>query len=260
MTLVLVPQFDGGPLAGLNCNCACGAMLVALETGGQKHPTGSEFRSHVRNDNNTPDVAGGTHPSQIVECAKRVYGVTLDQRVMPFEDAWKLGARTDVAVSMSISYAVISGTRFDASPGFTGFHQVVLSGGKVADPLADGRRPGIPTGPEPWPKDLLRRAAGKYSQAGVGRAAVILGYAPAVKPTRYSVKFEPGSIFLYRRSGSMWTRDQDTGVTKRTSAPCDAPVTVPWLSGRKRLVEITAGKYDGRYVEPTATHLALVAA
>lgn len=259
MTLALVHQFgDGGPFGGLNCNCACGAMLVALETGGAKRPTASEFRSRTRNDDGTPDVTGGTHPSQIVECAQRAYGVTLDQRVMPFEDAWKLGQRSDVGVSVSISYAVIAGTRFDSSPGFTGFHQVVLSGGKVFDPLADGRRAGIPTGPEAWPKDLLRRAAGKYSGAGIGRAAVIVGYAPPVKPRRYSVKFEPGAIFLYRQVAGQWMRGRDDGVSRRTSAPCLAPQTVPWLSGRKRLVQITAGKYEGRFVEPSAVHMALV--
>jgi len=263
MTPTLVPQFDGSALASKNCFAAEGAMLVATETAGQKHPTAAEFRLNVRNlDANgkptTPDLSGGGRPAQIVETAQRAYGVTLDLRIMPFEDAWSLSNRSDVMLGFSISYAPVSGGPYDASPGFTGLHGICRSGGLVYDPLADGRRAGIPKGPQKWPKALLRRAAGKYADTGEGRATVIVAYAPAQKPTRYSVLFEPGAIFEYRRDPQGWTRVRDDGVSKKSSAPCEPPFTIPWAGGQKRLVRITAGMYAGSCVEPTATHLALV--
>jgi hypothetical protein len=265
MSLVLVPQFDGGPLAGVNCGTASGAMQVALETAGTKRPSATDYRVHVRNPDGTADRTGGTNPSQIVEAARRAYGVVLDQRSMPFADAWTLGQSHDVAVGLSISYAPIGPTQYDACPGFTGNHQVVLSGGLVYDPLADGRRKGIPQGPQRWPKALLANACGRlnvaargtpYKALGQGRALAIVAKAPAAKPHRYSVVFSPGSFWVY--SGPPLTRVART-FSKKTSAPCEAPVTIPWRAGsRKRLVRISTGSLAGKYVEPGATHVALV--
>jgi len=258
MTPTLVPQFDGsarGTFGWSNCSTACTAMLIALETGGQKHPSAAEVRACVRNEDGSADVTGGTNPSQNVAAAKRCFGVTLDYSLMDFEQAYALGQRDDTAVSMCISYAPVSGTIHDGSPGFTGLHQIVLSGGKVYDPLADGRRAGIPNGAHVWPKTLLKRAAEGYTHQS-GRAAVIVGHSPAQKPKRYSVKFDPGAIYVYPKAGGR-TR---TSISRKTSAPCTAPFTIPWLSGRKRVVEITAGFLVGQRVEPTASHMTLVTA
>lgn len=258
MTLILVnqnPALGGGQLGWSSCSCACTAMLIALETAGAKHPSTADVRACIRDEDGSPDTEGGTNPSQNVAAAKRCFGVTLDQSVMDFDDVWALGAREDTALSISISYAPVSGTRYDGSPGFTGLHQVVLSAGKVYDPLADGRRAGIPNGPQPWPKALLEDAAQRYA-GQKGRACVIVGRAPAVKPKRYSVKFAPGAIFVYPKSGGRVSRT----IARSTSAPCTAPFTIPWLSGRKRVVEITAGFLLGLRVEPTATHMTLVTA
>jgi hypothetical protein len=232
-------------------------MQIDMETGGAKRPTTAQVRACTLNADGSLDILGGTRASQNIDAAQRCWGVVLDGRVMEFEEAWRLGQRVDYALSFSISYAVVSGTPYDGSPGFRGYHQVILSGGRVYDPLADGRRAGIPKGPQRWPKDLLRRAAGKYASVGLGRAAVVVATEPAIKPKRYSVLFEPGAIFLYADSGLKWTRDQDDGVSAKTSAPCTAPFNVAWGSGRKRLVTITAGRFAGKSVEPTATHLAL---
>lgn len=249
------PDKGGGILGWSNCFPTCTAMQIAMETGGTKQPTGADVRALCRNDDGTPDRTGGTRASQNVDAARRGWNVTLDARVMPFEDAWTLGARADAAVSVSISYAVIANTQFDGSPGFTGLHQVILSGGQVYDPLADGRRPGIPNAPDKWPKDLLRRAAGKYAGVGVGRASVVIARAPLVKPKRYSVLFTPGAFFTYGTAAN--SRARDDGFTKTTSAPCSAPFLIPWLTGKKRVVTITAGRLAGKWVEPGATHLTL---
>jgi hypothetical protein len=268
MSVVFVPQFDGGPLAGVNCTAASGAMMIALETGGAKHPTASEFRSQTRNPDGTPDRSGGNNPSQIVEAARRAYGVVLDQRSMAFEDAWTLGRSSDVAIMLALSYGPVAPTRYDGSPGFTGNHAVVLSGGKIYDPLADHRRAGIPQGPQAWPKALVKLACGRlnigysgtpYRPLGQGRALVVVAKAPRVAPKRYSVAFAGGgSFWVY--SGPPLTRDSRR-FSKNTSAPCEAPVTIPWRSGmRKRLVRVSAGSLAGRYVEPGASNVRLVEA
>jgi hypothetical protein len=264
VSLRLVKQFDGGPLQSLNCAAASGAMAVALETAGLKHPTASDFRANVRNADGSPDRQGGLNPSQVVETARRAYGVVLDQRSMIFDEAWSLGQSADVAVIMAISYAPVAPTQYDGSPGFTGNHDLVLSGGLVYDPLADARRRGIPRGPQRWPKALLRNAAGRlniggdgpYRAYGQGRVLAVVARAPAVAPKKFSVAFAPQSFWLY--SGPPWTRESRR-FSKKTSAPCEAPITIPWRSGmRKRVVRVSTGSLAGKYVEPNASGIRLV--
>jgi hypothetical protein len=265
MAVPFIPQADGGPLQWVDCGCACGAMQVALETGGASQPTASEFRSHVREPDGSPDVIGGTRPSQIVDAARRGFDVILDARAMPFEAAWTLGQNSEYGISFSISYSPISGTVLDGSPGFRGNHQVLLSGGLVSDPLADGRRHGIPNGPMRWTKAILRDAAGRlnvagrgqpYRALGQGRALVIVARGPEVKPRRFSLLFEPGNFFQYRLGPNGWERSARR-FDHPTSAPCEAPITIPWLEARKRVALVTAGPLAGTAVEPGATHIAL---
>lgn len=261
MTLQGLTQFDGGPLAGLNCGTTEGAELVAFATGGLKHPTGSEYRAQVLEPDGDRDVTGGTSPSQIQATAKRAYGVDLDLRNMAIEDALALSDRDDVAVSWAVSYAPVSGTRFDACPGFRGFHAIGRSGGRVYDPLADGRRPGIPDAPEDWPDALLLRASEGY--AGAGRAVVLIATrpkpGPAPKPKSYSAAFTAGPFWLFTVAGGVITGRERHTFAKATSAPCDAPAVVRWPGqDSRRLVRIQAGPMKGRYVQPGETHVQLV--
>lgn len=78
---------------------------------------------------------------------------------------------------LQIRYSVIAPTRFDASPGFTGNHAIYVNERRssdgaflVYDPLADGRRAGIPKGPQWWPASLLQRAA--YAMPGTDPGTV----------------------------------------------------------------------------------------
>lgn len=258
-----VPQRDGGPYQWLNCNCAVTGAQIAFETGGAKHPSGSQVRVFVRNADGSPDRVGGTTPAQVVDAAKRGFGVTLDARNMDFDVAWSLAQSDRYAIGFSISYGPISGTKYDGSPGFRGNHQILVSGGLVYDPLADGRRAGIPTAPERWPKELVRRAAGAlnvaldgYRALGEGRAIVVIAEAPTVKPARYSARFEPGSFWVYSVLNGHLGGRQARRFTSPTSAPCDPPALVD----TRRLVRIQKGALAGRYVEPGSSHVSLVRA
>ena len=123
----------------------------------------------------------------------------------------------------------------------------------VYDPLADRRRRGIPQGPQKWPKALLRNACGRlniappgtpYRSLGQGRALAVIAKAPAVAPKRYSVAFAPQSFWLY--SGPPWTRESRR-FSKKTWAPCEAPITIPWRSGmRKRVVRVQRRQPGGQ--------------
>src|SRR5262249_57165306 len=98
------------------------------------------------------------------------------------------------------------------------------------------------------------RACEGYSRIP-GKVVVVTARAPKATARRFSVAFEPGAFWVYKRTGG---RVRDAGFTKNTSAPCSAPFTIPWAGGRKRVVSIAAGRLQGQYVEPTATHLRLV--
>lgn len=77
---------------------------------------------------------------------------------------------------VAISYAVVHGTRFDSDPNFTGGHSIYVNERRardgfylVGDPLADGRRPGIPEGWEWWPSSFLKAAMFAYPGTDRGR-------------------------------------------------------------------------------------------
>jgi hypothetical protein len=159
MDLQLVGQFDGSNLAGLNCNCAVGAMLVAWVTQGAHRPSAADVRRLVREPSGIANVIGGTNPAQVAAALDRGWNVSLDVRYrVPLADV--VSRAQQAPVGLSIGYSPVAGTVHDACPGFRGNHEIALFRGLVFDPLADGRRHGIPDGPERWGDDLLRRACG----------------------------------------------------------------------------------------------------
>jgi len=86
-----------------------------------------------------------------------------------------------------ILYSVIAPTKFDGSPGFVGRHAIYINERRasdgaflVYDPLADGRRAGIPKGPQWWPASLLKRAFGAFP--GVDDGHVSASYTRDTEP------------------------------------------------------------------------------
>jgi hypothetical protein len=207
MTLTLVPQRDGSSFQWSNCNCACGAMLVSFATSGDRTPTAAEVRALVRNSDGSPDRSGGTTSAQVADAIRRGYGVLSDVRyAVPFDLVWARGNSPDWAVSLSGHYGVVSHTKYDGSPGFTGNHQVVFHAGMIYDPLADGRRPGIPLGPKRWGKTLIRAFAATlnvgppgttYHSLGDGKAyATFVQPIPRIHPS-LPPHAVPGTVFRY---------------------------------------------------------------
>lgn len=166
----LVPQFDGSAFGASNCGAAAEAARDIAERLGQRppqgspwYPTGQAIRAA------TGDRSGGLMPSQTQAATRRIYNiVTPAVRIEPWTHVLELlwAHRT---VDILIRYAPIDDV-LSGSPGFRGNHRGTLSGirrldnGRIqvrwADPLYDGRRLGIPRGPQWIDADIMRRAAG----------------------------------------------------------------------------------------------------
>jgi hypothetical protein len=163
-----VKQGDGSRCQWSNCNCAAHAMAAMRHREGvdprNSHgwpPTPSEIRNYI-----SPHSCGGTDLGDGERALIHLYGVDLSVRWdVPWTTFRSLIISGRGAV-VPIQYSVISPTKFDASPGFTGGHGIYVNERRasdgaflVGDPLADGRRKGIPKGYQWWPASLLQRAA-----------------------------------------------------------------------------------------------------
>lgn len=166
-----IKQGDGSHCQWTNCGCACHAMAALRDRKGidprNAHgwpPTPTEIRVQI----DGRFACGGTSLDENKAAVAHLYGVTMALRYnIPFNSFASLIISGRGAV-VPIRYAVIAPTKFDASPGFTGNHGVFVNERNPAgyflvyDPLADGRRAGIPKGPQWWPGTLLRAAAEAY--------------------------------------------------------------------------------------------------
>jgi hypothetical protein len=131
-------------------------------------PTPKEIRNRI-----TPSSCGNTTLTQLDSAAQALYTTNMAVRYGVPWDTFRSHIISGRGAIVQINYAVIAPTKYDASPGFTGRHAIYVNERRstdgaylVYDPLADGRRKGIPKGPQWWPGSLLRRAA----EAFVGTA------------------------------------------------------------------------------------------
>ena len=174
-------QLDGSACQGTNCGCASSAMASQRAREGSDPatkyawpPTSKAVRAHIQAMFDTGCRASLFSQNERV-CAA-LYKVDLQPRYnIPYATfrGMILAGRGAVA---AIQYSVISPTRFDACPGFGGGHSVYVNERRedgsylVFDPLADGRRSGIPNGPKWWPGSLLRDAM--YAYPGTNKGCV----------------------------------------------------------------------------------------
>lgn len=162
----VVPQFDGSPYAGNNCAGASEAHRVRAHAQGKVlarpwPPTGALIRS------GTGDTSGGMTAQQTTAVSARLWDVPRDIRVVPFADveAW---LRKRGSLTLLVRYRAIAEAGKSGSPGFYGAHSLPLAGWRDTsgvqlldcDPLYDGRRAGIPEGPQWLARGVLLDAAG----------------------------------------------------------------------------------------------------
>lgn len=127
------------------------------------YPTGASMRYE------SGDRSGGIMPSTLDIALNREYGIDLDVRIATVASV-REALRDRRAVGALVRYKAISDAGHSGSPGFIGNHSVDLAGileppsgtERVLDldPLYDGRRAGIPKGPQWIEGSTIWRAAG----------------------------------------------------------------------------------------------------
>lgn len=170
-------QGDGSRCQWSNCGPASHAMAADRHRRGvdprTPHgwlPTPAEIRNYI-------GPCGGTSLQDNDAAVTHMYLVNMDVR---YDVPWTTFRSFIIAgrgAVVQIDYGVIAPTKYDASPGFTGNHAVYVNERRssdgaylVYDPLADGRRKGIPKGPQWWPATLLQKAA--YAMPGTNAGTI----------------------------------------------------------------------------------------
>ena len=170
----IIPQFDGSTFAATNCGACAEASRVVSQQKGRRPsrgtpwpPTGASIRRE------TGDTSGGLNPSQTTRASENEYGVNA---AAPRIDRWANVPALlwdGYAVDLLLAYGPVDDYR-SGSPGFRGNHRILLAGIRddgtdralSLDSLYDGRRSGIPLGPQWIPLSILRVAAGKLDLGG----------------------------------------------------------------------------------------------
>jgi hypothetical protein len=156
-----VKQLDGCSFCsgGLNCSAASEAMWLYRASQGRISTTSCAVRRL------TNDTVGGLNLRQVAAVSDH-YGLT-GALWLPgqFDKLRELVLTGRYGAIVQVGYSQIAGSQFDCfSGGFRGGHALYVSRGTVstahyADPGADGRRAGIPSGYQDMPWDRLERAA-----------------------------------------------------------------------------------------------------
>jgi hypothetical protein len=122
-------------------------------------------------------VTGGTHHYHNADAVKAMYGVVMEVIYgCPWDD-FVDGIKSGRGAVVTIIYAKLHDTPFDACRSFDGRHAVYVGDIRwdadqgrwealVYDPLADGRYDWVPEGPQWWPLSLLKRATTATSSDG----------------------------------------------------------------------------------------------
>lgn len=167
-------QLDGSSCAGNNCGPASASMAA------QRHRLGVDPKNSHGWPPMPPEIrrriiaayGGGCTGTSLNEndgAVNYLYGVNLAVRYDVPWASFKSMIISGRGAVVPLWYSVISPTKYDACPGFTTGHFVYVNERRatdgaflIYDPLADGRRSGIPKGPQWWPATLLAKAMMAY--------------------------------------------------------------------------------------------------
>ena len=209
-------QLDGSATQGEDCWVRTASMAVDFATYGGKVPSVKAIRDRADvpsgagntadqeraiESYDTPDETGGR---QDLEYHRHVADPWGDLPVNPLTNAAKV-------VILSIDYGVVNAQKpvLSGDPNFDGNHSVIFAGSRVNgdgktevlcfDPLYDGRRSGIPQGPQWWPIWLAKEAA--FGFAGEGKwTGGIIEHAYLLEPDEPDEPPPPTTEELYREA------------------------------------------------------------
>ncbi len=255
------PAISGYRYGWESCAAFVGAMAHDYATCGLNHVTGQQVRNLTNEPIPDPKSPGLTIYQVAAALARLNVPVTPFLR-MSWSTVESLLASGHY-VSLCVAYSVIRPTRFSGDPNFYGGHQIgVPPGFEVQDPLCDGRRAGIyKYHHEPYPVDLVKRAAGAFrvtingvpSNLGYGWAQ---GFYTAPHPNPIPTPPVPGGDMSIATSGitlsSKYVIDLPAGQVFYATPSTDHPLTklsvaaAPFFTGNVvgvgwRAVQINTG-------------------
>jgi hypothetical protein len=266
----IIPQFDGSRYASTNCGCASEAMRIVSQQKGKRPSKGSPWMptsASIRRE--TGDTSGGTNPGQTTAASYREYGIPhASPRISAFQNVLNY-LSAGYAVDLLVGYGPIGDVK-SGSPGFRGNHRIVLVGRNSdrrlllsADPLYDGRRSGIPRGPQWLAQNILYNAASALvldpstgRTVADGMAYFVPSLTHTALPKPYLAKVPAGKFMKYNVSAGIITgrRGYETGgFSAKCTPPANYPVApnanVP--GGTFKLVKLLDGSRAGWYINAT---------
>lgn len=250
--------------SAFDCTATSGGMLGDADSRGRFVFTHSQVRRAT--DERIPDPESpGLNWNQVDVALARLTSGAVDLNVYPTGSSWGR-VPTSCRAGRWAGLAIWRGVLVDAGLGgtspFRGGHAVVLGYDQ------NEKRPilGDPLVPY-WQNAswaLLERACAEFMRrTGNGGGAYYCltrdVYDVPAPTLKYSALFSAGEFFVYHVSGSTITgRETYPGFSKDTSAPCTKPALYSWPEGGDRkLVMVTSGAIDGKYVEPGSTNVTL---
>jgi hypothetical protein len=151
----LVPQINGLVVGAANCGPCTACMTVDFATGGRIRPTPLEIRRRM----GVP--YGPTDVQDQIRSVESYDDETVVRTILLGREKW---------LGLVLDYGVVNdeAMKLSGDKVFRGLHFLGAFGARrladgtyvvhVWDPLADGRRKGIPTGPDWWPMEVVRHA------------------------------------------------------------------------------------------------------
>jgi len=196
-------QLNGTSTAGEDCWVRAVSMAIDFATKGHAVPTVAAVRARAGVPTGAGNTANQEKAAESYDTSKETGGrkpVKFDRRVAaPWADATGPLQNGDKAVVVSLSYRVVNEKKptLSGDRAFMGNHSIMFLGSrqtaagvevKAWDSLYDGRRTGIPKGPQWWPLWLVRDAAAAFAgygewTGGVIPTATLLVSAPPTPPT-----------------------------------------------------------------------------
>lgn len=169
-------QLTGSSLQSSNCGPASAADLADRYSLGAIDLTPDEMRKL------TGDRVGGTTIRQLAEALEKVHVplVVFDYRDGMDADRFRALVKSGVGAIANMDYSKVP-EKLEADKDFEELHSMYADrwradaplfdgtrgpGYLVFDPLADGRRPGIPLGPDWWPERALHRCLADFPGPG----------------------------------------------------------------------------------------------
>lgn len=201
-TIRFQPQLDGSPTAGEDCGVRALSMGIDYATYGALRPAVKELRRRMGVYTGATKMSNLNSAIETYDDSEmKPHGYTglkmYDRYAAPFDDAVATPLANGHYVIVQVDYEVVNkvAPRLSGDPNFQGNHSVGFRGTRINargvrqykafDPLCDGRREGIPKGPQWWPENLLREAAAAFAgrdKATSGRIMRAKAIAPPTTP------------------------------------------------------------------------------